>query len=302
MTYCSPIGQFNFGLGYLAGNCLSNIITNTFFGGYRNTMPFITNSLYLYNYYPSGCNFFSAPNTQLMFPMPDFSNITIPQFDTTSLCNNFGNYQFNVPQFNFDTSQFNFNFNNNNYSLNNYSLGVADKFEEKHPTKKTKKSNNTSYTKTGNNHPYALLTKQEALKKAKSDPNLEDISSGGTGWSVASGSFRNDIPFAKAGTKTLLDKAFAEAGIEFYVTSALGTKTSPHGYKDSGASSSHYNEKNPKLDLQPKNNPTSKKSNEQLAAALQKTGLFSRIYVETDSRGVTHLDVQLKDSAFTALA
>ena len=108
--------------------------------------------------------------------------------------------------------------------------------------------------------------------------------------------FCNDIPYAKKGTGALLTKISDEIGEELIVTSALGTKTSPHSKGNS--SCSHYNEKNPKLDFGGGLNHSEATS---LANKLKNTGYFSRVAVEANGDGNYHLDVQIKDSAYNSL-
>lgn len=141
---------------------------------------------------------------------------------------------------------------------------------------------------------YASMSREAALKAASADPNLEKLT-GGTGWSVSDGSFIYDIPYAKKGTGAVLEKAASLIGESLVVTSALGTKDSPH-VKNSG-SVSHYNSNNPKLDLGGGLTPDQANS---LKTKLDSTGLFSRITVESDG-ATAHLDVQIADSAFEKL-
>jgi hypothetical protein len=145
------------------------------------------------------------------------------------------------------------------------------------------------------NYKYARLSRSAALTEAAKNPNLEKLS-GGNGWSVSNNSFANDIPYARKGTSAILSKAAAQIGQNITITSALGTKTSPH-VKSTGYAS-HYNETNPKLDI-------GGGLSHHKALALQKkllaTGYFSRVSVESDG-ATSHLDVQIKESAYTNLA
>lgn len=173
----------------------------------------------------------------------------------------------------------------NNYAKNNFSWQNIS-YSSKPSTGKK------NYTYSGGL--YANMNRLEALKKAEKDPKLEKLT-GGNGWSISEASFINDIPYAKKGTGLVLAKAARLTGENLVVTSALGTKDSPHA-KNSG-SASHYNSDNPKLDLGGGLSPEQANS---LKAKLDSTGLFSRIMVESDG-ATAHLDVQIADSAFKSL-
>jgi hypothetical protein len=145
------------------------------------------------------------------------------------------------------------------------------------------------------NYKYAKLSRSAALTEAAKNPNLEKLS-GGNGWSVSSNSFANDIPYARKGTSAILAKVAAQIGQNITVTSALGTKTSPH-VKSTGYAS-HYNDTNPKLDL---GGGLSNSRALALKDKLLATGYFSRVSVESDG-ATSHLDVQIKESAYNNLA
>ena len=70
---------------------------------------------------------------------------------------------------------------------------------------------------------------------------------------------------------------------------------SPH-VKNSGYCS-HYNDKNPKLDI---GNCRTESEAKALKTKLDQTGYFSHILAENVG-GVWHLDVQIKDSAYSSL-
>ena len=141
---------------------------------------------------------------------------------------------------------------------------------------------------------FASMTRSEALEAARNNPNLEHLS-GGTGWSISSASFTNDIPYARKGTSDILARVSKQIGEDLVITSALGTKNSPHAKTSS--SESHYNEENPKLDI---GGGLSHTQAESLRSKLLNTGYFSRVEVEKHG-DTAHLDVQIKDSAFKKL-
>ena len=142
---------------------------------------------------------------------------------------------------------------------------------------------------------FANMTRSEALSAAEGNANLEKLT-GGANWTVSDASFQNDIPYARKGTSAILAKAASLAGENLVVTSALGTKNSPHVKSNSQAS--HYNSENPKLDLGGGLNQQRAYS---LQSKLKNTGLFSRVAVEGHGDGTYHLDIQIADSAFNGL-
>ena len=78
------------------------------------------------------------------------------------------------------------------------------------------------------------------------------------------------------------------------ITSALGTKTSPH---DKNCEHSHYDANNPKLDF---GGGLTKEQAENLSEALMSTGKFE--FATPESDGTTwHLDVKIRDSAYADL-
>ncbi len=136
---------------------------------------------------------------------------------------------------------------------------------------------------------YAKLSKSVALKQAANDSRLESIAAGGTGWKVSSGDFQNDIMFATAGTTELLNSVVEEirkkdGNFSLTVTSALGTKTSPHRARG------HYNVENVKLDF---GGQMSKAKAEKVAQQLMATGKFDFANPECDGR-TYHIDAQFK--------
>lgn len=149
-------------------------------------------------------------------------------------------------------------------------------------------------TETTTSGSFASMSRSEALKAAQNNPNLEKLS-GGIGWSISSASFTNDIPYAKKGTSDILARVSKQIGEDLVITSALGTKNSPH--VKTSSSESHYNEENPKLDI---GGGLSHTQAESLRSKLLNTGYFSRVEVEKHG-DTAHLDVQIKDSAFKKL-
>ena len=142
---------------------------------------------------------------------------------------------------------------------------------------------------------YSEMSRSEALQAAAKNKALEKLI-GGNNWTVSTASFINDIPYARKGTSAILAKAALMTGENLVVTSALGTKTSPH--IKSVSNSSHYNSTNPKLDLGGGLNRTQAYS---LQYKLKGTGLFSRVEVEHDISGNYHLDVQIAENSFRNL-
>lgn len=146
----------------------------------------------------------------------------------------------------------------------------------------------TSYS--GKTSEYAGLSRNIALSKARQDSRLEYIGDGGYGWSISSGSFRNDITFASRGTSKLLDDVVREIrrkdpNFTLLVTSALGTANSPHAKK-----AGHYNTDNVKLDF---GGGMSKAQASKVAAQLKSTGKFAFANIECDGQ-TWHIDAQFK--------
>ncbi len=136
---------------------------------------------------------------------------------------------------------------------------------------------------------YAKLSQSAALKQAAGDSRLESIAAGGIGWRVSTADFQNDIMFATAGTTELLNSVVKEIRkkdetFSLTVTSALGTKTSPHRARG------HYNVENVKLDF---GGQMSKAKAEKVAQQLMATGKFDFANPECDGR-TYHIDAQFK--------
>ena len=140
---------------------------------------------------------------------------------------------------------------------------------------------------------YSTLSRESALNKAKNSSSLEKLN-GGNKWSVSDASFINDIPYAGKGINGFLDNLTTELDIDLTVTSALGTKNSPH-VKVGG----HYNDKNPKLDFG--GGLTVTEANE-IKNKLDATNYFESIRVEEHSDGTAHIDVKIKDEALRKYA
>ena len=253
---CSFPPLFGFGFGPC---CMSTPLIPYFTPMPNFTLPSYNNSIFQ--------NFSSLPT----LPTPTLPDLpTLPAFDSTPVNPLNMGFQFptiNVPDFK-----------------------SVDIFERSTDKKKTPLGG----TVANGTHIYSRLTKADALARAKKDPNLEELTSG-QGWEISAKDFINDIPFAKKGTGALLSKVCQQAGVGLVITSALGTKKSPH-QADAG-SASHYNEKNPKLDI---GGGLSKGDAEELAKKLMNTGLFIFANPEDnkDGTGHWHLDLQFKDSAY----
>lgn len=266
-------------------NCLSqfNITNNNWFCNTSSPVTFFVpnswNNVSLFNC----CNSFN-------FPTFNFSNFNL--FNNGFNWNNF---------FNWNTT-FNWNNNtswNNTLNWNNFTsftnFNTTPAFGNYNLNSNRLNSTNAEQNRIfKSNHAYANLTRSEALNKAQNDSNLEKLT-GGNGWSVSSSSFSNDIPYARKGTGTILSKVSNMIGENLTITSALGTKNSPHA-KGNGYAS-HYNSSNPKLDIGGGLSPSKAYS---LKTKLLNTGYFSRVEVETHGN-TAHLDVQIKDSAFQKL-
>ena len=148
---------------------------------------------------------------------------------------------------------------------------------------------------------YANMNRSEALERAKTDRNLEDLRTKNyTGW-ILKNTFATDIPFAKKGTAQILQRAYELTGIKLEISSALGTNgngkdtKSPH-YKDNGYAS-HHNAENPKLDISYSSISGTGMNGYDFAKKLYDTGLFNWVYVEGD-----HLDVQIHPDVYKKYA
>ena len=280
MTFVSAFTQFN--RGFLSGASfglgvgISNVLSRVFFDINMSCNPFF--SYTPFNSCFNGGGMFYNYDIDIMNNNRGFmpcNNSSIWNFDTT----------LQAPSSGIDTYGSTSFFNTLSYNLPTLTPAL--------PSIKTEKGNKTSSKLSSNgSHIYATLSKADAEKRAKANSNLEKLSKG-EGWSISENSFENDIPYARKGTGALLDKVCKEAGVTLTVTSALGTKTSPHNKGITGADS-HYNENNPKLDL---GGGLSDSQAKELKAKLDKTGLFSRVEVEPDG-ATSHLDVQFSDEAY----
>ena len=244
-------------------NFFQNLNMNYFYGGFNFTPNWFMPNL-----------FTAMPNFSLFsqFTMPTF-NWNMPSIFNIN----------NFPQNNFFDS---FNFNNNfTYNFNTNYVKPDTKLKKQNPS--------SSYNRniSGNiNNSYSRLSKSAAYQKALNDSNLENLSSGGRRWSISEASFRTDIPFARKGTKAILDRVTSIIGEDLVITSALGTGEAGNPHVKSGYAS-HHNAENPKLDIS-----TRGKNAAQLAAKLRNTGYFSRVSIESD-----HLDVQIDPAKFKNL-
>ena len=195
-------------------------------------------------------------------------------------------------------------FNVNPYSkFGNTSHEIkVDKITSKKTEKSSgKKAENLSvYNPVSHNEyissPYAKASKAEAEAMAKKSPHLERINNAGKHWHLG-GTFKNDIPYAMKGINELMDyvgkHVESRIGESLVVTSALGTKTSPHTKR---GNNTHYNPTNPKIDL---GNAWSKSRCEKVAKELISTGLFDFVNVEKNRGSSTyHIDMRFKDNAY----
>jgi len=146
-----------------------------------------------------------------------------------------------------------------------------------------------SYKKAKVDLNYKNMTKSQA--EAIADINLEKLK-GGSNWSICSNSFINDIPYAAKGINPFLDDLTEELDITLTVTSALGTKNSPH------APGGHYDPLNPKLDF---GGGLSHSEANELKAKLDSTGYFEFVNIETHGN-TAHLDVKIKDNVLAQYA
>jgi len=282
MTFVNAFTQFNRGFlngaGFGLGIGMSSILNRVFFDINRSLNPFF--SCNPFNSYFGGFNNYYEYDLGMLNFSQNFSscadssiwnfNTTVPQqtsgFDTFGALNTFNLTMPVVPQ-----------------------VTTSKKTEDKKDAKKEDKP--SPNLNPNGSHAYEVLSRESALKRAKANPNLEELTKG-EGWSISEGSFINDIPYARKGTSALLNRVCKEAGVTLTVTSALGTKNSPHAATSSAAS--HYNENNPKLDL---GGGLTDAQAKELKSKLDKTGLFSRVAVESDG-ATSHLDVQFSDEAY----
>lgn len=155
--------------------------------------------------------------------------------------------------------------------------------------------NKEKYSQTIN---YGALTRAEALEKAENDPNLECLTPDNEYVFLLNESFNNDIPYAKKGTMAILKKAAEEIGETLYITSALGTSSSPHAGKEKN--SGHYDPTNPKIDL---GGGLSETEAKELAQKLNSTGYFEFVNPEpnNDGFGNWHLDLKIDKDAYSDL-
>ena len=156
-------------------------------------------------------------------------------------------------------------------------------------------------TDNGDNINYASLSREEALEKAKNDPNLEELvtttSSKGHKVIISSVDFENDIPYAKKGTMEILLKVADKIGKDITITSALGTSSSPHAGKED--QTGHYNPTNPKLDF---GGGLTTAEAEELKTALENTGYFEFVSNPEKHGATAHLDTRIKEESYEALA
>lgn len=163
-------------------------------------------------------------------------------------------------------------------------ISYCDTFERSSETKSPKKK--TSQTNNANFKYDQYKTKSSATAAAEKDPNLEKLKD--TDYiTINNASFKTDIPFAKKGTMTILEKVSKKLGYKLTITSALATGIpgNPHAH----GNRSHHNANNPKLDFAI---PSGMSDNE-FADKLRKTGYFSHVLAEGN-----HVDVEIDISKF----
>ena len=307
MTLVNAFSQFNRGLlsgaGFSLGVGLSNFVNNSLFGFNMSFNPFssfgcfnpfmslnLTNSLGYYMGFNLGMSGF---NNQPRVQNYDFgSNASIFSCNAALPANTgFVNNTGLITDSFINSSSVPFGVGGNFFG----GLLALPPIKDVKGGDKTKNGKGYDNNVANGAHAYASLRREDALKKAKADSNLEELSQG-EGWSISKASFINDIPYARKGTGELLTKVCKNARVTLTVTSALGTANSPHDKNITGAES-HYNELNPKLDL---GGGLTAKEAQELKSKLEKTGCFSRIVVESDGE-TSHLDVQFKDSEYEEL-
>lgn len=140
-----------------------------------------------------------------------------------------------------------------------------------------------------------MMSKSEAIKAVSNNKYYESIAKGGKGWSVDPNSFINDIMYARSGTSEMLTN-IAKSIPGLKITSALGTKTSPHGGKIT--STGHYS--GTKLDFAVADK--SEASAKDLADRLRATGYFSQVNAENVKGQGWHVDAQIAKSKYDEIA
>ena len=152
------------------------------------------------------------------------------------------------------------------------------------------RSRNKKY---GESIDYANLSREDAEEEAEKSDFLEKLENG-SDFSISDGSFVNDIKYAAKGMNKFLSKLAKKirrkTTTKLVVTSALGTKNSPHS--KGSAAVSHYNPTNPKIDF---GGQLSHEKGRELLACLRETGYFSRCEIEYHGN-TCHIDVQVKQS------
>jgi len=264
---------FNFGGSSLFGCCGNGFLG---FGGFS---PFMGFNNFTPNYFASyNQGIFRFPN----YTPPSNQNLWSGFKPSTNSNQNFTSWANQL------SAQNKPNWSNFTPSKTTYSFSSSSS-----SSSGAKAYSSTSYSKSVSgsvDNSYSRLSKSEAERKAQNDPRLERLN-GGQGWSLASSSFRTDIPYAKKGTSEILTKVSKLVGENLVITSALGTAgtasaSTPHQI---GGYVSHHNAENPKLDIDCRDNAHVK----QLAQKLEATGYFSHIH-----QHATHIDVQIDPSKF----
>lgn len=219
----------------------------------------------------SAIPFFQQYNNPIAFNSPSvFSSLNTIPMPSFNLNNSsiFSNYQTDYSNMWQQTSVATPSFDTIDWSYSSNSLSK-------------RKSSSKDYS----NSTYASLSRSAAISKAEADSNLEKLT-GGTGWSISNASFKNDIPYAAKGVGNFLNKLTQEIGENLTITSALGTKNSPHA-KNGG----HYSDTNPKLDF---GGGLSVAQAKDLERKLNATEYFEFVKREDHGDGTAHLDVKIK--------
>ena len=248
---------------------------------------FTNNSNFLYSNDFGFTNWGSYTTPMTFNPEPSIftGSFGLPTFSPFSFSNPFTNFQLPifsnfVPSIPGPTNMFSY-FQPPTFYFNS---AQNSRHETYHSTRASSGTGNNKYLKYKNT--------KDAANAAKNDPNLENISGGGSHWAISENSFKTDIPFAKKGTGQILDIIWSKLNIKgkLTITSALATGApgSPHVVS---SNKSHHNADNPKLDiLYPKEYANNHAGFKKL---LDSTGLFSHTLAEGD-----HIDVQISAETY----
>ena len=306
-----------FNTGFLCG------ISNWFSPSFMFCNPVRSFNMFNFLNLFSSCSVWNNDYRYNIPEMPVYyqTNYTLPSLNYENFKVNdsiWGNYKFDLPNTSSSSNFDSFDFS----GLKNISTKTTETADSKKTFNTEIKTNNatgstTETTKTTGsprksntkklrskgkggaiNYKYKNMSRSDALAAAKKDNNLEDLSTkNNSGW-VLKHTFATDIPYAKKGTATILQKVYEMTGIRMEISSALGTKGSGSGSPHKGMGySSHHNAENPKLDISYSSIAGKNMDGYKFADILWNTGLFNWIYVEGD-----HLDVQIDPDAYSKYA